>query len=41
MTTYRNGASGEILCKAGDVIDVAFTNTDTKTYGVEICTESV
>ena len=30
-----------LLCKAGDVIDVAFTNTDTKTYGVEICTESV
>jgi hypothetical protein len=30
-----------ILCKAGDVIDVAYTNTDTKTYGVEICTESV
>jgi len=30
-----------LLCKAGDVIDVAFTNTDTKTYGVEICTEDV
>ena len=30
-----------LLCTAGDVIDVAFANTDTKTYGVEICTESV
>lgn len=32
---------GGLLCKAGDTIDVAFANTDTRTYGVEICTESV
>jgi hypothetical protein len=30
-----------ILCQAGDVIDVAFANTNTKTYGVRIVTEDV
>ena len=30
-----------LLCQAGDVIDVAFANTNTKTYGVRIVTEDV
>jgi hypothetical protein len=30
-----------LLCQAGDVVDVAFANTNTKTYGVRIVTEDV
>ena len=30
-----------LLCQAGDVIDVAYTNTDTRTYGVRIVTENI
>ena len=31
----------ELILEAGDAIDVAYTNTDTRTYGVQITTEEV
>ena len=31
----------ELILEAGDAVDVAYTNTDTRTYGVQITTEEI
>lgn len=32
---------GDLVCEDGDAIDLAYTNTDGRTYGVQITTEDV
>ncbi len=41
LTDYVYIPDGDLYLKDGDAIDLAFTNTDGKTYGVQITTENV
>jgi len=41
LTDYVYIPDGDLFLEDGDAIDLAFTNTDGKTYGVQITTENV
>ena len=41
LTDYVWMADGDLFLEDGDAVDLAYTNTDARTYGVQITTESV